>query len=170
MTITSEKFSPIKRMFLSIAIFSIIVLVWLGFRIIAPNTPTIFAGTSPNNIGIKSGHLTICSVSPNCVSSQNQDEQHFIEPLTFQGDNQKAIALLATIINNQPRSKIIKQTDDYLYAEFTSQWMGFVDDVEFYVNTQENIIEVKSASRLGESDLGINRNRIETIRKQLIIE
>jgi uncharacterized protein (DUF1499 family) len=157
-------------MFLSIAIFSIIVLVWLGFRIIAPNTPTIFAGTSPTNIGIQSGHLTTCFVSPNCVSSQAQDEQHFIQPLTFQGDNQKAIAFLATIINNQPRTKIIKQTDDYLYVEFTSKWMGFVDDVEFYVNPQENIIEVKSASRLGESDLGINRNRIETIRKQLIID
>jgi uncharacterized protein (DUF1499 family) len=73
---------------------------------------------------------------------------------------------LVEVVKAMPRTEIIQQTEDYLYAEFTSQWMGFVDDVEFYLPESSKVIHVRSASRLGESDLGVNRQRIETIRSQ----
>jgi uncharacterized protein (DUF1499 family) len=98
------------------------------------------------------------------VSSQSQDAEHQIEALRYEGTPADAIAQLKTTIESLPRTKIIQTTDRYLYAEFTSALMGFVDDVEFYVNPAEPGIEVRSASRLGESDLGVNRQRIEAIR------
>jgi len=98
------------------------------------------------------------------VSSQSQDAEHQIEALPYEGSPAEAIAQLKTMIESLPRTQIIQITDNYLYAEFTSALMGFVDDVEFYVNPAEPVIEVRSASRLGESDLGVNRQRVEAIR------
>jgi uncharacterized protein (DUF1499 family) len=77
------------------------------------------------------------------------------------------MADLKTVIQNQERTKIITETENYLYAEFTSKLMGFVDDVEFLLDDSAKVIHVRSASRLGKSDLGVNRQRIETIRAKL---
>ena len=77
------------------------------------------------------------------------------------------MADLKLVIRSIPRSIIIKETNNYLYAEFTSKLMGFVDDVEFYFDDDGKFIQVRSASRLGESDLGVNRQRIEEIRAKL---
>jgi uncharacterized protein (DUF1499 family) len=77
------------------------------------------------------------------------------------------MANLKTVIQNLERAKIITETENYLYAEFTSAFWGFVDDVEFLVDESAKVIHVRSASRLGTSDLGANRKRIETIRAKL---
>ena len=66
-----------------------------------------------------------------------------------------------------PRTSIVEERADYLYAEFASRLLGFVDDVEFYFPPNERIIHVRSASRLGHSDFGVNRKRIEDIRAKL---
>lgn len=107
-----------------------------------------------------------CPNSPNCVSSQSTDAEHKIAPLTFSGDSVKALADLKALIENLPRTKIVTAEGNYIYAEFKSKLMGYVDDVEFYLNADKGIIEVRSASRLGQSDLGVNRDRIETIRSK----
>ncbi|WP_413200775.1 DUF1499 domain-containing protein [Nostoc piscinale] len=127
----------------------------------------IFAGKRPNNLGVNNGRLAACPNSPNCVSSQSSDAIHQIAPLTFNTSPEEAIANLKSIIQSLPRTTIITETPDYLYAEFKSALMGFVDDVEFYLDREANIFHVRSASRLGQSDLGINRKRIETIRAGL---
>ncbi|MCP2730161.1 DUF1499 domain-containing protein [Limnofasciculus baicalensis] len=127
----------------------------------------MFAGKRPTNIGVNSGKLAPCPNSPNCVSSQSQDVQHKIEPLTYKSSPQQVMANLKTVIENMERTKIIAENDNYLYAEFTSKLMGYVDDVEFYLDSSANIIHVRSASRLGKSDLGVNRKRVETIRAKL---
>ncbi len=124
----------------------------------------MFAGKKPTNIGVNSGKLAPCPNSPNCVSSQSQDVQHKIEPLTYKSSPQQAMANLKTAIENMERTKIITENDNYLYAEFSTKLMGYVDDVEFYLDLSANIIHVRSASRLGKSDLGVNRKRVETIR------
>lgn len=124
----------------------------------------IFSGNRPTNLGVNNGKLAPCPNSPNCVSSQSTDTQHQIAPLTFTTNPQQAITNLKNIIQSLPRTKIITETEDYIYAEFKSALMGFVDDVEFYLDSQANIIHVRSASRLGQSDLGVNRQRIEAIR------
>lgn len=149
---------------LSLAIVS---LVWVGFRVALPEQITLFAGNRPDNLGVNSGQLAPCPKSPNCVSSQSQDAEHSIEPLTYKSTPEAAFADLKTIVQSLERTKIITETADYLYVEFTSKLIGFVDDVEFYLDKTANLIQVRSASRLGESDLGVNRQRVETIRTKL---
>ncbi len=121
-----------------------------------------FSGSRPNNLGVKDGKLAPCPGTPNCVSSQSEDAQFKIDPLP-----PATIADLKTIVANMERTTIIEETDNYLYAEFKSKLMGYVDDVEFYLDSDANVIQVRSASRLGQSDLGVNRKRIEEIRSQL---
>ena len=125
-----------------------------------------FSGQRPSNLGVKDGKLAACPASPNCVSSQADaaDAEHAIAPLTYRSTPGEAIATLKGIIQGMERTEIIDESDTYLYAEFTSALMGFVDDVEFYAEPDTGIIHVRSASRLGQSDLGVNRTRIEAIR------
>jgi uncharacterized protein (DUF1499 family) len=139
----------------------------LNSAIATPMALFSFAGTRPTNIGVTDGKLLACPSSPNCVSSQSNDAEHKIAPLTYTGDPAKALADLKAVIASMPSTKVITADGNYLYAEFTSALMGYVDDVEFYLNADKSIIEVRSASRLGESDLGVNRDRIESIRAQL---
>ncbi|MBF1987793.1 DUF1499 domain-containing protein [Fischerella thermalis] len=127
----------------------------------------IFAGKRPSNLGVRDRKLAPCPNSPNCVSSQSTDAVHKIAPLTYTSSPEQALADIKSIIQSLPRTTIISETEDYLYAEFKSALMGFVDDVEFYLDRNDNIIHVRSASRLGQSDLGVNRNRVETIRTKL---
>lgn len=139
----------------------------LNTAIATPMALFSFSGTRPTNIGVTNGKLLACPASPNCVSSQDTDAEHKIAPLTYTGDPVKAMTDLKAVISSMPRTKIITAEGNYLYAEFSSALMGYVDDVEFYLNTDQGIIEVRSASRLGESDLGVNRDRVEAIRAQL---
>jgi uncharacterized protein (DUF1499 family) len=125
--------------------------------------PMIFAGKRPNNLGVKNGRLAPCPASPNCVSSQASDSLHQIAPLSFTSTPEQALSQLKSIIKSLPRTKIITETEDYLYAEFKTALMGFVDDVEFFLDSNSQEIHVRSASRLGYGDLGLNRQRIETI-------
>lgn len=126
-----------------------------------------FSGTRPNNLGVTDGKLAACPSSPNCVSSQapQSDAEHHIAPLDCSGvDN--PMARLRTIVSTLERTTIVTESEDYLYAEFKTALMGFVDDVEFFLDRASNLIQVRSASRLGQSDLGVNRKRIEAIRAQ----
>ena len=116
-------------------------------------------------IGITEGKLSPCPDSPNCVSSQSPDVSHFIEPLTYQDSRNDAFSRLLKIIKSLPRSRVISSTGNYIHAEMTSRLFGFVDDIEFFFNEENNLIQVRSASRVGYSDLGVNRKRVETIRK-----
>ena len=119
----------------------------------------MFAGQSPTNIGINNGKLTACPNTPNCVNSQAPvtDKEHAIASLPLSGDLSSAMANLKQVVQAMPRTKIVKETNNYLYVEFASKLMGFVDDVEFYLDNDAQTIQVRSASRLGESDLGVNR-------------
>ncbi|WP_310482849.1 DUF1499 domain-containing protein [Chamaesiphon sp. VAR_48_metabat_403] len=128
----------------------------------------IFAGTAPTNIGVENGKLTVCPATPNCVNSQvSINDSQKISPIQFTGDIPTTIAKLKQTIASMPRTNIVKETNNYLYVEFASKLMGFVDDVEFYFDNDNKLIQVRSASRLGESDLGVNRQRIEEIRTLL---
>ncbi len=145
----------------------LVTALWIGVMKAFPGKITLFAGTRPTNIGVQSGQLAPCPSSPNCVSSQSRDAVHSIEPLTYSSSPKQALDDLKTVIQSLPRTQIITEKDNYLYAEFTSALMGYVDDVEFYLDEGAKLIHVRSASRLGQSDLGANRQRIETIRAQM---
>lgn len=127
----------------------------------------LLSGKRPADLGVKDGRLKPAPASPNAVSSQATGGYHLIAPLTYRASRESALAALKAIIENTPRTRIVETRPDYLYAEYTSKLMGYVDDVEFYLPPDEKIIHVRSASRLGHSDLGANRKRIENIRSRL---
>ncbi|MGF1481767.1 MAG: DUF1499 domain-containing protein [Cyanophyceae cyanobacterium] len=121
-----------------------------------------FSGKRPSNLGVKAGNLSLCPGTPNCVNSQSSNPKSKIEPLP-----PVAIPQLRQTIEGMERTTIVEETENYLYAEFKSKLMGFVDDVEFYLDRDANVLHVRSASRLGQSDLGVNRKRVEEIRAKL---
>ena len=111
-----------------------------------------------------SDRLEPCPSSPNCVVSVNGDEEHQIDPITYSGDRATAKETLLKVLSVVPRTEVIEDTDNYIHAESTSRIFKFVDDVDFYFPEDENVIHLRSASRVGESDLGVNRRRMEQIR------
>jgi uncharacterized protein (DUF1499 family) len=125
-----------------------------------------FSGTKPTNLGVTASRLQACPSSPNCVCSYDSDAEHKIAPIGITKSKPEAMALLKQVIQSMERTAIITESADYLYAEFTTKLMGYVDDVEFYIDGAN--IQVRSASRLGKSDLGLNRQRIEAIRSALV--
>lgn len=129
-----------------------------------PIVKNIFAGRSPDNLGVNDGHLSSCPNSPNCVLSQNADAAHSISPIVYHTDLDTARKTLLKVLKVVPRTQVIEQTDGYIRAQSESRIMGFIDDVEFYFPKDEKVIHLRSASRMGESDLGVNRRRLEQIR------
>ena len=124
-----------------------------------------FPGKRPTNLGVREGRLAPCSKKPNCVSSQAADRQHSVPPLPGSADAGAAMQKVKAVVQAMPRATVIESRPDYLYVEFSTPMMGFVDDVEFYHDGK--VIHVRSASRLGYSDLGVNRKRVEAIRAAL---
>lgn len=133
---------------------------------VLPGLEGVFAGESPD-LGIIEGHLSPCPSSPNCVVSQGADESHTIAPITYTSDRQAVRDVLVQVLGVVPRTEVIVQTEDYVRAKSTSRLMGFVDDLEFYLPADTPVIHLRSAARLGESDLGVNRRRLEQIRLAL---
>ena len=129
----------------------------------------IFSGSRPTNLGFNAGKFAPPSWKPNCVSStaDKSDEKHFIAPITYTGSGPDAWKKLLGIVKGNPRVNVVNETANYLYAEFKSAGMGYVDDVEFARDDKAGVIQVRSASRLGIRDLGVNRARVEAIRGQL---
>ena len=127
---------------------------------------TVFAGRRPSNLGVTDGHLAAARRTPNCVSSQTDpaDAEHYVAPIKFSGSASDAMTRLRGIVEGSERAAIVKQEPAYLYAEYRSKLLGFVDDVEFLASGPEGVIHVRSASRRGRRDFGVNRARVESIR------
>jgi uncharacterized protein (DUF1499 family) len=141
------------------------ILIDVGMMLMAPRMfGRLFAGTRPGNLGLHDGTLAPCPNKPNCVSSTATDRRHAIAPLTFTGAPDAALRTLQDVVLGLARTRVITRETDYLYVECTSPLLGFVDDVEFALDRQAKHLHVRSASRRGYSDLGVNRARIETIR------
>lgn len=119
----------------------------------------------PATLGLRDGRLAACPASPNCVSSQSDDPAHVVEPLTYEGPREAATQRVREILTADPRATIVTDAADYIHAEY--QAMIFVDDVECYFPADASRIDIRSASRVGHSDLGANRRRVEAIRLAL---
>jgi len=121
----------------------------------------MFNWRRPDNLGVTNGRLAPCRRTPNCVSSHADptDRQHYIAAIPFRGD---AMAAVRRAVAAMPRATVISEKENYLYAEFRSKLLGYVDDVEFFYDG--NAIQVRSASRLGRRDFNVNRNRVEQLR------
>lgn len=126
------------------------------------------AGKRPGNLGARDGVLAACPSSPNCVSSQAADQRHQIEPLHFNGDPETAFTRLKLVLGRRGDTTIIEDQPGYLRVELRT--LLFVDDGEFLLDREKRVIQVRSAARLGYSDLGKNRSRMEKIRGQFMAD
>ncbi len=147
-----------KLKFIALGIF-LSLIVTLTF-------PTaVWAVTS--SLGISDSHLVACPDSPNCVVSQDGDSKHAIAPITYRVDRDVAQKTLLKVLTVVPRTEVVETTGDYIHALSKSRIFGFIDDVEFYFPKNESVIHLRSAARTGDSDLGVNRRRLEQIRLAL---
>ena len=118
---------------------------------------------SKKPIGIIEGKFHPCPNTPNCVSTQATSNEHKIDPIQFSGTLNEAKEKVIKIVNSLKRSKIITNKENYIHAEFRTATFRFVDDVEFLFDYSEKVIHFRSRARLGYSDMGVNRKRMEKI-------
>ena len=126
-----------------------------------------FKQPRPTNLGVRDGELAPCPEKPNCVNSQSASARHWVEPFRYRGSAAQAIAAVREVLGELPRVTIVATSERYLHAECRTPLMGFIDDLEFYCDEATTTMHVRSASRLGYWDLGVNARRIEAIRKRL---
>ena len=117
-------------------------------------------------VGPEDGRLRPCPDSPNCVSSQETSAEHAIEPLRFEGDPDAAFAALVELVRAFPRAEVVTVEGGYLHAVVRTPVLRFADDLELLLDRDARTIHVRSASRVGRSDLGANRARVEALRER----
>jgi uncharacterized protein (DUF1499 family) len=125
------------------------------------------SGKRPSNLGVSDAGLAACPSSPNCVSSDAPDAAHRVEAFALAAAPEAAWRVIREEVARLPRTTVIAETASYLHAECASALFGFVDDLEFQLRAPANIVAIRSASRLGYSDLGVNRKRVEGLREAL---
>jgi uncharacterized protein (DUF1499 family) len=118
----------------------------------------------PEGLGIHDGQLAACPTSPNCVSSGAEDSQHAIRPIEFSGDPADAWRAARAAVTALPRTPIVYEANGYLHAESRSALFRYVDDLELQLRAEGRTIAIRSASRVGFSDMGVNRDRVERLR------
>jgi uncharacterized protein (DUF1499 family) len=130
---------------------------------------SLLAGRRPKNLGVNDGRLAPPKRTPNCVSSQADanDAEHSIAPIAFKGTTVEAMVAARRAIESIERSSIVREERGYMYAEFASKLLGYVDDLELVFDEKAGVFHVRSASRLGRRDFGVNRKRVELLRRKL---
>ena len=119
---------------------------------------------APANLGVNNGRLAPCPNSPNCVSTQSQDPRHQIDPIPFTTSLAEAKTALLQIVRSIERAEILVDDPTYIHAEFRTKGIGYVDDVELYLDQEAGVIHFRSSARLPYWDWGFNRKRMEHIR------
>lgn len=151
---------------------SLIIAVALVLLLFGAGRAGLLAGSGPaQQLGVRDGRLAAPSATPNSVSSQAhlypdhpQRDYANIAPLRYDGDGRVAMSRLAAVLRTMEHIRIVVEQPDYIRAEIETRWLHFTDDAEFWLDRSAGVIQLRSASRLGQSDLGANRSHIETIR------
>jgi uncharacterized protein (DUF1499 family) len=125
------------------------------------------SGTGSDKRSIGNDVLAGCPDRPNCVSSQARDQGHAIEPFRLKKGPAAGWNSITNIIGKFPRTTIIKANNNYLHVECKSRLLGFIDDLELKLNTDTGVIDIRSASRTGYYDFGVNRRRVSDLRQIL---
>lgn len=153
----------------------VITLAALAVLAVAAGQFGLLQGKPPADLGVKAGRLKRPSATPNSVTSQADlfaehpmRDYSRIAPLPASGGATTSMARLRAVIERMPGATVVDQRDDYLYARFETKLLRFVDDAEFWYDPAAQAIQVRSASRLGRKDFGVNRARIEAIREKLL--
>ncbi len=156
----------LKRIFLSLLVVIAIIAALITIEILEGQPMGLFSGSRPDGLGFNNGQFKPPTWKPNTVSStvEKSDALHYIEPVSFSGDATGAWKKWVGVVKSQSGATVVTDNGNYLYAEFKTPKMGFVDDVEAALDAKANVIHVRSASRLGVRDFDANRKRIEAIR------
>jgi uncharacterized protein (DUF1499 family) len=125
-------------------------------------------GTRPADVGVHAGALRPCPSTPNCVSSDAGDPPHHVAAFELLVPAADAWPAAVRAVEGVPRTVVVARTDEFLHAECTSRIFRFVDDLELHLRSAEGVIAVRSASRLGRGDMGVNRARVESLRAALV--
>jgi len=157
-----------------LVIWSVVAVLVLIVLAVAAGRLGYLQGTPPDDLGVRDGKLKPPSMTENSVTSQAalypdhpQRKYADIAPLPVKGEGRATLAKIKTIVEGMEGAKVIKSEPGYLYAQFTTKLMKYVDDVEFWFDPKANAIQVRSASRVGRGDMGVNRKRIEAVRAAL---
>ena len=158
-----------RRALLALALLLAVVVAGLALHVALATGDTVFSWKRPDNLGVKDGRLAPPKSSPNSVSSQADpaDAEHYIAPIPFKGDAAAAMAAVRKAVEGMRDATVIRAEGNYLYAEYRTKTMRFVDDVEFLFDEKAGLIHVRSASRLGRRDFGVNRARVEALRARI---
>lgn len=155
----------------------LIILVIAVVGGIAAGQAGLLTGTEPTDLGVRDGRLKPPSNTDNSVTSQAglypdhpQRAYSDIAPLPLRGDGPATMEKLKAVVGAMEGARIVRSEPGYLYAQYTTRLMKFVDDVEFWLDAQAGVIQVRSASRLGKGDMGLNRKRIEAVRAALAVQ
>jgi uncharacterized protein (DUF1499 family) len=155
-----------------IAYVALLVVVLIAVIFVAGQLGFL-RGQPPASLGVQQGRLQPPSLTPNSVSSQAglypdhpQSRYAEVAPFNYAGDGKTALNRLAALLQATERCVLVKHEPNYLYAQCTTRWLKFTDDVEFALDEAASVIHVRSASRLGKGDLGVNRARVEALRAQ----
>ena len=159
----------IKRVLLAFAGLVTLVVAGLAAHVATATGDTVFSWKRPDYLGVKDGRLARPKSTPNCVSSQADpaDAEHYIAPIPFRGDAAAAMSAVRKAVEGMHDATIVRAEGAYLYAEFRTRLKRFVDDVEFFYDDKAGLIHVRSASRLGRRDFGVNRARVEALRARI---
>jgi uncharacterized protein (DUF1499 family) len=155
--------------------YVLVALLAVAAALVLAGQLGFLSGKPPTDLGVRDGRLKPPSATPNSVSSQAdwfpehpQRSYAAIAPLAFVGDADQAMQKLAAILKSSAGTVLVTQQPDYLYAQCSTPWLHFTDDVEFWLDRKAGVIQLRSASRLGHGDLGANRARMEKIRAQFL--
>jgi uncharacterized protein (DUF1499 family) len=159
----------VKRVLLAFILLVAVAAAGLAVHVATATGDTVFSWKRPDNLGAKDGRLAPPKRTPNCVSSQADpaDAEHYIAPIAFKGDTAAAMAAAKQAVEGMTDATIIRQEGGYLYAEYRTKLMRFVDDVELLHDAKAGVLHVRSASRLGRRDFGVNRARVEALRRRI---
>jgi uncharacterized protein (DUF1499 family) len=154
------------------------LVTWLLYALVALVVVVFIAGQAgflsgkePPDLGVRDGRLKPPSLTENSVSSQaslypDHPMRAYAEiaPFKFTGEGRAAIERVKRIVETTAGARIVRGEPTFLYAQFQTRWLKFVDDVEFFADEGARVVHVRSASRLGRKDFGVNRARIEALR------
>lgn len=159
----------IKRALLAIAGLVALAAAGLAVHVATATGDTVFSWKRPDNLGVKEGRLAPPNRTPNCVSSQADpgDGEHYIEPIAFKGEAAAAMDAARKAVEGMAGATVIRQDGAYLYAEYRTKLMKYVDDLELLFDAKSGVFHVRSASRLGRRDFGVNRARVEALRARI---
>lgn len=149
-----------KMQFAAWGILGIALFAFVGTFVLS------LTASRPKTLGAQEGMLSALPSTPNCVSTQTEQGSQWMAPLTFDADITVAMQRIRDVVESMPGATIVEADDQYLYAEFRSPLFRFVDDVEFLIEPETKRIHFRSASRVGYSDLGVNRERMEQFRRR----